>query len=461
MVKRIVAIGFALFLVFVLSIPAFASDEFAYPIDVLGVGFENANGINIVADNGIVSGDDFRNFVSDTSVVYNPTYFDIYIAYPVHYQYVTVTVTTRAFESTNTCSVGTLSYQNGYSPVADCSVSATLRGTPYLDGSRCRTWTFRIAVPEVTQTVNFIRLRLTPPDNGFMLSRVLEGGNITGTMASGGYINTGGTINNSNLLFEYKGATGLDGTIKLDKSSVALSGTVPACYVNGRLRSYYGSGTSEYTDYTLGSSTTGRYLQIPSHSISLTASKDVTGSIDLDFHSGDNFGTVTGHSNTQLVSGYNDPVRTFSGVLGDSSQFKEVLHIQASGITNDSALIDAVETGFAQNHQDLSNISSKLGTLVDHQTQVDTTGTQIGSTTSTQTISGTSGDLSTGVSALDESISTVTDISGFVSASTPYINLLSIGMAGLLDFGDGILLWAFLAIVVLSAILFLLGKLSE
>lgn len=475
MVKRIFSIGIVLFIVFCLACPALAVDEVVYPIDVLGVGFYRENRIDVVARNGILKGSDFSGFVTDLTARYKPDYFKIYI--PVtssDYNYVYVTLSSPYTTGTYSVDYGTFS-NNDFTSSGSATFVRTLVGYTNVYGVNYLSQRFKITVPDSFGGLNstFFCISCPVPSVGFKLADTELGQEINATWKGQNYWNDWSTS-----LSDLKEVT--TGTVGWTESARSL--TVSSVYVNGKLREYYGSGTSDYTTVTLGgTATSASYLQIPSRTISIPSRQ--IGAVSAETSTYQN--ASTGNPGSLKTQGYIKLGDTqITGSLSDGVNYADtVVILSAQASNDDSDLIQAVNdasalnhsdiTSFSnrmhtdinafynRNHNDLTEISNKLGELVQHQQQVEQAGQGIGGTTSTQTITSTSGDLTTGTQALDQSISTVGDISSFVQTTTPYMNLLSIGLGVMWNFGNGVIGWAVLALIVLSVILYILGRISE
>lgn len=241
-------------------------------------------------------------------------------------------------------------------------------------------------------------------------------------------------------------------------------------YITGALRSYYASGS--YTNVILNSSANYPYLRIPSLAINCNSTNSLGGKIAQATSSDSgtiNLGIMTGTNSLQAYNG--SLASSDTGSFVDRT-YVDTVTMSATRSYSDKDLIEAVNdasdrnhtdiTNFSnRNHTDLTNISNQLQELVDHQEAVTQTGNDIGSTTSSSTISNTSGNLSTGVGGLNSTLSTASDVSSFVTASTPYINFVGAFLPVILNFGNGVLAWAVVAIIAVTVFLYILKKVSE
>lgn len=465
MVRRFSSIALILIIVSALISPVLAADEFGYPIDTFGVGLVDSDKITLMTDNNnVISGSMFSGLTSGDS--YTANCYNIYIPAPVKYDTIYLTFTSQAKLGFDGVSVdwGIL-HSSGYVQSGTCSYSRLQLLYRRENGIGLNTFEYKIDIPSdfVPSTSTVIRIVQPPPDQPFLLKTEISGQEFSGEIASVADP-LSGTIDLSNVIMKSTGVS-LSGTVMGDlsiaKNGLSITGTVPSVYFNGRLR------TDSSTTYNLSTSytTTAAYLQLPSHSIALSnTSKAIQGDIETDATLSGDTGSIaptTGHK-TATIGGTNHlPSRSLSGTLSDGTEYLDVMTFKAVGVSDDSDLITTINTGFNRNHNDLLAISGQLEQLVDHQEAVDTAGSQIGGTTTESTISSTSGDLSSGVDGLDSSISTVTDISSLVAGASQYVNLLGFGMNIMFNWGDGLLLWAVLAIIVCTVILYLIRRISE
>lgn len=454
-VKRFFAILTSFIIVFsCLVFPAHAYDNFGWPIDVKGVGFTDGGVIHALVDDGVVMGDAVRRFAGDAAV-YNPDYLMIYIPVSVKYEYITLYASYLSENATfkyNDYGASWGYFESGsFHATRALTITRYGMGTTIIEGNIYRyvNLAYKIEIPsDVTpSTSTFICINANGPAKGFFLKH-----QVTGTF-SGTYDST-----------SYS-ASLTDNTVRDWKWSSGSIVQGSAVYITGSYKSAYGGGTSgtqmdKIYSFLASTGGTGGYLSIGSGSSSnklqfSSAGNDANG----------NFvgpkGSVTRSSGTisgSLTPTYAKPLQ--SGTVSEY-EYYPILSFQATGVTNDAELVTAVNTGFNRNHADLENISSQLGELVEHQSQVDSTGNNIAGNTSESTISNTGGNLTSGISSLNNAISTASDINSVITPASSYISLVGMASSVLFDFGNGVLLWACVALIVISVLLFILKRISE
>lgn len=148
---------------------------------------------------------------------------------------------------------------------------------------------------------------------------------------------------------------------------------------------------------------------------------------------------------------------TTSGTITGSDPYNYIASSLLSAVYgNDGGLVDTVQ------HMDktLDTVSGNMQKIVDNMDKQDDAAADIGTAVGDQTISNTGETLSGGITAVDD-ISGALDTSLHVSSASGYMNLLAVGVNGFWTFGNGIYRWAFLVILVMIVLFFVLGSLRR
>ena len=449
MVKRFISISFVLILVLCFCLPAAAADDFQSDTDTFGFAYNDSkiyffnkdlDGFALSVEDQILPVTRMYLYVPCTTA---PTKMEVYYSF---------LITTGAIKM-SACDYGTI-YSNAYHITASLPVPTLLWvGTSTIGGSSARYFscksTFNSLPFNDSVSGRYIRMTIdvdTDYATALNLVTYLQK-NMTQNMS--------GVLGNPTYSFSGQLA---------NHNSTAISGSLTEAgyYITGSLKNKYWNGTAVATNtgtLSNGNSGTGGYLYVPSHTISATTGNALT----FKTNATDISGSLTPSSvsqNTDLQGTYLDRTYVSTVSMNASRQYDDSQLIQAVNDASDRNHTDI--TNFSnRNHTDLVNIGNDLQKLVDHQEQVNQAGNNIGSTTTSSTISNTSGNLGSGVSGLNSTLSTASDVSSFVSASTPYISFIGAFLPVILNFGNGVLAWAVVAIIAVTVFLYILKKVSE
>lgn len=476
MVKRIISISFVLILILCFCLPAFAADDIQTDTDTFGFAYNDSKiyffnkdlpGYSISVDTQIIPATRMYLFIPCTGT---PASMEVYY---------TFMITTGAVKM-NACDYGTI-YSNSYHITASLPVPALIWvGTSTIEGSSARYFSCKSTFSNLpftsSQSGRYIRLTIdvdTDFATALNLCTYLQK-NLNQSMSGTVYADSDHKLdlNGTQKITPTSGS--LSSNLSLGQANVTLNSgnlKLQEGYISGAYRSYYASGS--YSTVTLNSSATYPYFRIPALAVQCNSTNSLGGKIAAS--TGTGTGSLTYASQwqgTETMQVYNGELgATYSGIYTDR-EYVNVLSMNASRQFNDSELIQAVNdasdrnhtdiTNFSnRNHTDLVNIGNDLQELVDHQDQVNQAGINIGSTTSSSTISNTTGNLGSGVNGLNSTLSTASDVSSFVSNSTPYISFIGAFLPVILNFGDGVLAWAVVAIIAVTVFLYILKKVSE
>ena len=449
MVKRFISISFILILVLCFCLPAAAADDFQSDTDTFGFAYNDSkiyffnkdlDGFALSVEDQILSATRIYLYIPCTTA---PEKLEVYYSF---------LITTGAIKM-SACDYGTI-YSNAYHITASMTVPV-LRwvGTSNIGGSSARYFSCKSTFNSLpfTDSVAGRYIRMTIDVDTDYATEL----NLVTFLNKNLTQNLSGVLGNPTYTF-----SGMQGTHVATAKSGKLN--VGGYYITGSLKNKYWNGSAVATNTgTLSSNTSGSggYLYVPSHSIT----SDATSPLKFQIDGGALSGTLTPSAvsqNTDLQGTYLDRTYVSTVSMNASRQYDDSELIQAVNDASDRNHTDI--TNFSnRNHTDLVNIGNDLQELVDHQEQVNQAGDNIGSTTTSSTISNTSGNLGSGVSGLNSTLSTASDVSSFVSASTPYISFIGAFLPVVLNFGNGVLAWAVVAIIAVTVFLYILKKVSE
>lgn len=223
-------------------------------------------------------------------------------------------------------------------------------------------------------------------------------------------------------------------------------------YITGSLKNKYYNGSSVQTNtgnLTSGTSGSGGYLWVPSHTITATASSP----LKMNISGGNISGSLSPSSSSQVsdLSGYNyDPI--------------EFATLNVIRSFDDSDLISAVNSASDRNHADLGRIEDQMQDVVDHMQGLEQQGNEINGTTSQSTINNATGVVNSGTSSMSDTANYVS--SGVTSGSAEsqgYVQLLGYGIGEIVNFGSsstplGVWIWA---IIFIPVAFFIFRRISE
>lgn len=449
MVKSIFSISFVLILIFCFCLPAAAADDFQSDTDTFGFAYNDSkiyffnkdlDGFSLSVEDQILPVTRMYLFVPCTTA---PSKMEVYYSF---------LITSGAIKM-SACDYGTI-YSNAYHITASLPVPTLLWvGTSTIGGSSARYFSCKSTFNSLpfSDSVSGRYIRMTiDVDTDYATAL-----NLVTYLQKNLTQNLSGVLGNPTYAFN-----GVNSTVYGRTTGGSLSSD--GYYITGSKKYKYYDGSTVKSD-TLnlinGTTGSGGYLHVPSHNIVSDASHQLTFTL--------NAGTVTGtltpsevSQNTDLQGTYLDRNYVKTVTMNASRQYDDSQLIQAVNDASDRNHTDI--TNFSnRNHTDLVNIGNDLQELVDHQDQVNQAGDNIGSTTSSSTISNTSGNIGSGVSGLNSTLSTASDVSSFVSASTPYISFIGAFLPVILNFGNGVLAWAVVAIIAVTVFLYILKKVSE
>lgn len=476
MVRRFVTVLLSLVIVLLGVLPfCFAYDVVQTDADNFGFGWDDHA---IIFTQNRIAGNQIS--VTTSAVPISRVYFYVPVPKPmVSMDFIFTLCKSTGNLSYNSCDYGTI-YGNAYHYTASLdSPTTSWLGSSSIEGSNARNISYKVSFLSLpftdSNSYRFIRITFDFDSGTSMytyLSRYVS-------YSSNGIVSSdtdnqlllGGTQSISN-----SGAT-ISANITMPEQNVYLnSGAINYAgggFITGLFRSYYDASQYSLVQFTASSTGTNR-LVLPGMRFTLSDADRLSGKIQSKYASNAISGSI---SNDGSGGTWSTSWSSGSLISSDSGSFVDREYIDTVVMSavrsySDQDLIQAVNnasdrnhtdiTNFSnRNHSDLTNIGNQLQELVDHQDAVTATGNDIGSTTSTSTITNTSGNLSSGVNGLNSTLSTASDVSSFVSSSQPYIGFIGAGLPLVLNFGNGVLAWAVVAIVAVTVIMYILRKVSE
>lgn len=260
-----------------------------------------------------------------------------------------------------------------------------------------------------SQSVGAQSVSLTPTSSSMTSSLKLNASGITST----GKVDIG-RVSASYAGSIFSGSPGVLGFLKVVEAS------------NGTY--YIGFNNETNLDLALSNITT---------SDTLSGSASISGSIAASSYTG----TASATTGTLTASTYSDSMAygKLSVTYGD-----------------DGGLVDEV---FDQG-ETLDDIAADMQQIIDDMNAQSDTANDIGSVTSESTIAGTQETLNSGSAALSSGLSVAGDVSSVSAPAGMYVGLLTATVTPLLNFGNGVLYWAFFSVVIGSVILFILRRLE-
>lgn len=435
MVKRLLPFLVVFVFVFILSVPCFAYDVVQTESDAFGFSFDDSKiyfcekavvGSNISVDNQFTSVSRIYFYIPCNKPVVSLDFI------------FTLTKLTGAVNY-NSCDYGYVQ-SNNYSIIASMPApSVTWLGTNYIEGSSAQVNSFKVAFTSVPFTDNsahrYIRLTFDTSTSlvNWLQKRLDQ--NLSGVL--------------SNPTYSLSATQG-DHVGTVSSGSLTESGY----YITGNIKSKYYNGSSVATNTgTLSSGTTGSggYLWVPSHTISATASSP----LKMNISGGNISGSLTPSSSSQDTD--------LSGTYLSREYLSPVV-MTATRSYSDADLIEAVNDASDRNHDDLGRIEDQMQEIVDHMQGLEQQGNEINATTSQATINNASSVVSTGTSSMSDTANYVSSgvASGYAEGQG-YINLLSYGVEEMVEFGSaskpvGVWLWA---IIFIPVAFFIFRRISE
>lgn len=441
MVKKIFCICIVLVLLFVFTVPSFAFDNFQSDTDSFGFAYNDSKiyffnkelaGNCISVDNQIVPVTRIYLYVPCTTV---PKKLEVFYSFMI----------TTGSIYMSACDYGTI-YANAYHITASLpNPGVTWVGTSTISGSSARYFSCKstfnslpfsgsVGGRYIRMTIDVDTQYATAVNLVTFLNKDLEQ-HLSGVLGNPTYSLT---------------ATQGDHVGTVTSGSLTESGY----YITGSLKNKYYNGSSVQTNtgtLTSGTTGTGGYLWVPSHTITATASSP----LKMNISGGNISGTLSPSSasqNTDLQGTYLDRTYVNTVTLNASRQY------------DDSELIDAVNDASDRNHADLGRIEDQMQEVVDHMQGLEQQGNEINGTTSQSTINNATGVVNTGTSSMSDTANYVS--SGVTSGSAEsqgYVQLLGYGVGEIVDFGSsstplGVWIWA---IIFIPVAFFIFRRISE